>query len=55
MFLNESMINEKTSDWKYKWISIEVIANSHELLKYIEKWSIFSLYMTNRWDEGGNE
>ena len=47
MFLNKSVINEKTSDRKYEWMSIGAIANSHELLKYIEKWSILSLYMIN--------
>ena len=48
MFLNKFVVNEKTSDQKYEWVSIEAIINSHELLKYIEKWSIFSLYMTNK-------
>ena len=53
MFLNEFAINEKTNDRKYEWTSIEVIINSHELLKYTEKWNILSLYTMNdyiSWD-----
>ena len=30
MFLDESVINEKTRDRKYEWAFIEAIANSHE-------------------------
>ena len=30
MFLDKSVINEKTSDRKYEWAFIEAITNSHE-------------------------